>query len=195
MKAIKFAVLLLAANLIWQCSNVPITSIPKIRKIDFETTDVGKLRAVVKIPDAIDISKVEVNFEVVLESEGEVLQHSTTLQRYEGDPATKALFAREAEDGFNMAAFRVPPSDYAKINAMRKTALEWDAAGRSGRGGTGMAIEHACYLPDRDVEGLKGDLWVSTEETGGYVLFLRNVNLSKSELEKNGGDFSKLQCD
>ncbi len=166
------------------CSNVPVTSIPKLQAIDFKTTDLSKLATVAKIPNVIDTSTLEITYTVEIESGENKESFSSILQEWKGDAETQALIAKNAENGYQLLAYKFPSKDIAKAQSMRKLGDKWKEENGNAKGRAGVFFKNICLKAEYKGEKLKGNLWVRTEETGSYILLLKNLDITPDKTDE-----------
>ncbi len=166
------------------CGNVPVTSLPKINAIDFKTTDLEQLEAVAKVPLAIDTTKLEVVYVLKISTEGKSKEFTSLLERWDGNAETRDFFEKHEEAGYQILSYRMSASDIVKADDMRNLASQWKEEYGWAKGEAGVFLRKYCYRQSQDLNDLRGNLWIRTEETDGYVLMFKDLDLRPENSEQ-----------
>ena len=81
---------------------MPVTSLPTLRKIDMETTDLAELRAIVKYPETIDFKQESLNMTAFTEMDGNRKDVAAKLQLGAADQVDKAMRDNLTESGYRV---------------------------------------------------------------------------------------------
>src|SRR5262249_32166048 len=94
------------------CGHVPVTSIYKLWKADFATTDPALLRAAVRIPAALKPLPEGVKLDIKTWTEGDPDKHEEhlVLKEVTAEPDLAPLRS-EQRAGFTVHVFRIDPAD------------------------------------------------------------------------------------
>jgi len=148
------------------CGHMPVTSMVRLARIDFQTTDLERLRVAVKLPRMLKAR-----------TDGTMLRIGVKLANgveEARDFALREVSDAEAEPGAQ--AFAIAVADVAQLHAFR-AALVLRQQGGSG-GSLTIAVRpdvcRAAPLPDGPVPFTT---WLKTAETNGYVPLARDVDL------------------
>ena len=159
------------------CGHMPVTSMVKLARIDFETTDPAQLRAAVKLPRAL---RPQAN--------GVVLRIAVQVGRAPEDARDFMLLelpepaelAREAADGSHIFAYRIDDSDLARLKAFRNELIARKTAGQSSgqKGSISISVRpQACKTSELPDGPLYFTTYLRTAETKDYVALARDVDL------------------
>ena len=158
------------------CSKVPVTSMMKLARIDFETTDLSALRAAILLPASLRPSPGTGRLTVVLEqSDGSTEKHTFKLREIE-DPEA-AMLNEEAESAGRIYAYTLSSRAVRTFEQLRREAL---AARGNGRGGSKMTLSiaaDACHVADPQQGRLAITTYLKTKETRSFVPLVRNFDL------------------
>lgn len=164
-----------AALVLGGCSSVPLTSIPRLARIDAKTTDLSMLRVAVQLPEALRPRSDGVKLDVVTKVAGEA--------------ETKTSFAMvEMSDARDRAGLPVPPpgstyayrlssADAARFEALRASMVEQGKQGKRGSMGLGVAAKEFCRTNAAPQASLPVSIYLMTSETKSFVSVVRDFDL------------------
>jgi len=161
---------------------MPVTSLLKLSKVDFATTDPQALRAAVAVPDSLLPQRV------VLRLTGRIGKgpdrHEEFQLEEDADPALPGSLA-DAKAGVRIAAYRLTPADAARLSAFR-TSLFRQKAISGGVGELEMTIHPEACLVSPPAEGpVRATTYIKTSETGAYVALARDIDLRTVDPERD----------
>jgi hypothetical protein len=153
------------------CGHMPVTSLVKLARIDFETSDVAQLRAAVKLP-------------VALRPRSVVLRIAVTVGRSGAETRDFALrelpepgeLARESGGEARVHAYRIDDPDLARLSAFRSELIARKSAGRGGAISISV-LPQACKSGELPDGPLYFTTYLRTAETVDYVTLARDVDL------------------
>jgi hypothetical protein len=166
------SVLLLTA--LTACGHMPVTSLLKLSKVDFATTDPQALRAAVAVPDSLLPQRV------VLRLTGRIDKGPDQREKFQleefADPALlDSVTGTKA--GLRIAAYRLTAADAARLSAFR-TSLFRQKAASGGVGELEMTIHpEACLISPPEQGPVLATTYLKTSETGTYVALARDFDL------------------
>ncbi len=157
------------------CTQMPISSMLKLRGVRFESTDISALRAGVAFPEGLRPLHGTAKLTVEIEpGDGSKLKRSFRLQELGGADA-RAL-ADEAGTA-NIAAYRIAPNDQPDLEAFRHQVLAARAkAARDPSLKLSVAAE-ACRTGPLPNGALLLTTYLKTSETGRFVTLARGFDL------------------
>lgn len=179
---------LFAALVLIGCTTVPLTSMPRLARIDWEVTDISKAMIVLRYDEALRFDPSKIRFTFLIE-EASVnsanvagkpgrWEFITYLEANRPDQEAHKLMARQEKGGMKLASLAFASDAVGKIHEFRETIKALQKADREGSAGIAISLGGAC-LDNSRVEGdARGDVWIRTEETRGFVLAMRNVDLT-----------------
>lgn len=157
------------------CGHMPVTSMVKLARVDFQTTDPEKLRVAVKLPDMLKARAEGSLLRITVRlAKGEEETQDFSLR--EIDRSELSSLAGESEVGFDLAVYALAPSEVQRLRLFRAALAQRQ---KSGSGGTiTIAVRpEACRtarLPDGPV---RFSTYLKTAETGGFVPLARDIDL------------------
>jgi hypothetical protein len=157
------------------CGHVPVTSMVRLARIDFETTDPERLRVAVKLPQALKAR-----------AEGTVLRITVRLASGAEESRDFSLrevdereaLAGEAEAGAEIATFAVATRDVAELRLFRAALIQKQKGG-SGGALTIKVKPDACRTEPLPNGPVLFSTYLKTAETNGYVPLTRDVDLRR----------------
>ncbi len=159
------------------CGHVPLTSIPKLLKIDFATTNIAEMRAAVRLPADIRPQPGGVILKVTSEpGAGGRHERSYALEEV-ADPLERAPLLGAAKDG-HLVVYRLGLRDAAQLAAFRQemAAVE-KSSGRKNRGSISIGAEKVCRTGALQDKPLYATSFLKTSETDGFVVLTSNVDV------------------
>jgi hypothetical protein len=158
------------------CSAVPLTSIPRLARIDARTTDLSMLRVAVQLPDALRPRSGGVKLDVVTKVAGEA-ETKTSFAMMEMSEARERAGLPAPPQGSSTYAYRLSPADAARFEALRASMIEQGKKGRRGSMGLGVAAREFCRANAGPPASLPVTIYLMTSETKGFVPVVRDFDL------------------
>lgn len=170
---------LVAASLAGACGHVPLTSLPKLSRIDIRTTKLTDLRASLSVPADIRPLPGGVTMTIVVEpKEGGRHERKVVLEEVR-DAVELAALPVMVSPGRRLTVFRLSPADAARLTVFRDEMLL--GAGQSGnRGSLSLAADKACRTGDLSGKPIPMTGYLKTSETQDYVPLMRDVDLREA---------------
>ena len=173
-KALAMVLILATAG----CGHMPVTSMVRLARVEFDKTDPALLRAAVKLPRMLRprAQGVALRISVKLRS-GEEETHDFVLREVT-DPAELMALRDELDAATHIYAYRLDAKEAARVSAMRESLKQKQAA--SGTRGGSLTIEikpEVCRTGEIAGQPLLLTTYLRTGETDGYVPLARNVDL------------------
>lgn len=176
------------------CATIPVSSIYKLRNFDLATTDVAKLRIAVQIPQSIRIRPAGVRMVVAArlangsfdQREAFVLDELDRLTGSAGQQPKPAKWT-------HVAAYRLKSTDTDRMIGFReKIAQLKQRHGDEVKGSISVNVDSCAraLIADGPVHITT---WIKSEETAGYVVLNRNLDL-RGESEKAGQPLEIKPC-
>ena len=166
----------LVAGLLAGCGHTPVSSMIKLARVDFTTTDPAELRTAVKLPRAVWPRSVALRVGVKLASGHEEFEDFTL--REVSEPNDLLELRQELDAGSHIYAYRLDDREVARITGFRN-ALQKKQAASGGKGGalTIAVRPDACRTGELPGRTLSVTTYLRTKETGAYVPLARDVDL------------------
>ncbi|WP_315703929.1 MULTISPECIES: hypothetical protein [unclassified Bradyrhizobium] len=155
------------------CSHMPVTSMVKLARVDFQTSDPAQLRAAVKLPISLRPLPGGVVLRIVVRRRGAAEEQREFVLRELAEPAA---LAREAEAATRIYAYRLDEADAAKLLAFRAELMERKSAGGGGSVTISIAPK-ACKTFELPEGPIYVTTYLRTAETVEYVTLARDVDL------------------
>lgn len=157
------------------CTQMPVSSMLKLREVRFETSDISALRAGVAFPKGLRPLRGTARLAIEVEpGDGSRLVHSFRLQELGG--ADALALANEAGTE-NVVAYGITPSDQLALQSFRSEVLAARAKAE-GRPALRLSVAaDACRssaLPDG---AIFFSTYLKTNETGRFVTLARGIDL------------------
>lgn len=173
------ACLLLLAGLLAGCGHVPLTSLPKLAKIDVRTTDLAQLRAGISLPADIRPLPGGVTMTITaLPKDGGRHERKAVLEEVR-DAAELASLPVLAAPGRRFTLFRLSAADVARLGAFREEMFAGPQQSGN-RGSLSLGADKACRLGDLSAEPVTMTGYLRTSETQDYVLLMRDFDLTEA---------------
>ncbi|QIP09067.1 hypothetical protein [Bradyrhizobium symbiodeficiens] len=158
------------------CSSVPLTSIPRLARIDAKTTDLSMLRVAVQLPEVLRPRSGGVKLDVVAKVAGEA-EAKTSFSMMETSEARDGGGLPAPPQGSSTHAYRLSPADAARFEALRTAMVEQGKQGRRGSMGLGLAAKEFCLANATPQASLPVTIYLMTSETKSFVPVVRDFDM------------------
>lgn len=174
----RFQCAIVLAAILAGCGHVPLRSIPKLLKIDFDTTALPELRAAVLLPAQIRPAPKGVIMTVTaLPAAGGKHERSYALEPVT-DGAELAQLPPHDSEKTRLIAYRLAPGDAAQLDVFRQEMLAVaKQSGQKNKGALGISAEKICHSGGLSSGPLYMTSYLKTSETGEYVILAKDVDL------------------
>lgn len=166
-----------AAGLLAACGHVPVTSMLKLARIDFKTTDPASLRVAVKLPSSIKPQRDKLRLRVAVQLPGSDETTQDFVLSEISDPAELAMLREEAGAGAHVFAYRLDTAEANKLVAFREDLLKKKQEGSRGGGLKINVVPEACRSGVVASGEVPFTTYLRTPETGGYVTLAEDVDM------------------
>lgn len=155
------------------CGHTPVTSMVKLARVDFETSDPAQLRAAIKLPKSLRPRPNGMSLRVAVRV-GRAPEEARDFALREL-PAPPEL-VREADADSQVFAYRIDDADLPRLAAFRSELI---AKKSSGQGGSiSISVQpQACKTAELAEGPVYLTSYLRTAETGAYVTLARDVDL------------------
>jgi hypothetical protein len=155
------------------CSHMPVTSMVKLARVDFETSDPVQLRAAIKLPRTLRPRPNGVALRIAVQVGRAPEEARDFILREMPEPAE---LTREAGADSHIFAYRIDDSDLARLIAFRGELIAKKSSGQKGSISISVRPQacKAAELPDGPVYFTT---YLRTAETKDYVALARDVDL------------------
>ena len=155
------------------CSHMPVTSMVKLARVDFETSDPVQLRAAIKLPRTLRPRPNGVALRIAVQVGRAPEEARDFILREMPEPAE---LTREASADSHIFTYRIDDSDLTRLTAFRTELIAKKSSGQ--KGSISISVRpQACKageLPDGPVYFTT---YLRTAETKDYVALARDVDL------------------
>ena len=155
------------------CSHMPVTSMVKLARVDFETSDPAQLRAAIKLPRTLRPRANGVALRIAVQV-GRAPEEARDFMLHElPEPAE---LTREAGAGSHIFAYRIDDADLARMAAFRAELMAKKSSGQ--RGSISISVRpQACKAGELPNGPIYFTTYLRTAETKDYVALARDVDL------------------
>jgi len=155
------------------CSHMPVTSMVKLARVDFETSDPAQLRAAIKLPRALRAQPKGVALRIAVQV-GRGPEEARDFMLHEiPEPAE---LARENGAGSHIFAYRIDDADLARLAAFRTELIAKKSSGQ--KGSISISVRpQACKVGELPDGPIYFSTYLRTAETRDYVTLARDVDL------------------
>lgn len=155
------------------CSHMPVTSMVKLARVDFETSDPAQLRAAIKLPRSLRARPNGVALRISVQVGREAEEARDFLLRELPEPAE---LARENSAGNHIFAYRIDDADLARLAAFRAELIAKKSSGQ--KGSISISVRpQACKVGELPDGPIYFSTFLRTAETRDYVTLARDVDL------------------
>ncbi|RZI38938.1 hypothetical protein EGT07_31585, partial [Herbaspirillum sp. HC18] len=143
---------------------VPLTSIPRLARIDAKTTDLSMLRVAVQLPEVLRPRSGGIKLDVVTKVAGEA-EAKTSFSMMEMSEQRDGADLPPPRLGSAIRAYALSPADAARFETLRAAMVEHGRQGRRGSMGLGVAAKEFCRANAAPQSALPVTIYLMTSET------------------------------
>ena len=155
------------------CSHMPVTSMVKLARVDFETSDPAQLRAAIKLPHTLRPRPNGVALRIAVQVGRAPEEARDFMLRELPEPAE---LAREAGADSHIYAYRIDDADLTRLAAFRAELIAKKNSGQ--RGSISISVRpQACKAGELPDGPIYFTTYLRTSETKDYVALARDVDL------------------
>lgn len=159
--------------LLWGCGYVPVTSLVKLARIDFKTSDPAQLRAAFKLPLVLRPLPHGVVLRIGVKGGRASDETRDFVLRELPEPAE---LASEMSDDTRVYAYRLEDADVARLAAFRAELIARKSAGQGGNASI-QVLPRACKTAELPQGPIYFTSYLRTAETVDYVTLARDLDL------------------
>jgi hypothetical protein len=156
---------------------MPVTSMVKLARVDFETSDPAQLRAAIKLPRTLRPRPNGVALRIAVQVGRAPEEASDFMLRELPEPAE---LTREAGADSHIFAYRIDDADLARLAAFRAELIARKSSAQSSgqKGSISISVRpQACKAGELPDGPLYFTTYLRTAETKNYVALARDVDL------------------
>lgn len=155
------------------CSHMPVTSMIKLARVDFETSDPAQLRAAIKLPRSLQARPNGVALRISVQVGRTAEESRDFMLRELPEPGE---LTREAGAGSHIFAYRIDDADLARLAAFRAELIAKKSSGQ--KGSISISVRpQACKVGELPDGPIYFSTYLRTAETKDYVALARDVDL------------------
>jgi hypothetical protein len=155
------------------CSHMPVTSMVKLARVDFETSDPAQLRAAIKLPRTLRPQPKGVALRIAVQVGRAPEEARDFMLRELPEPAE---LTREAGAGSHIFAYRIDDADLARLAAFRAELIAKKSSGQ--RASISISVRpQACKAGELPDGPIYFSTYLRTAETKDYVALAHDVDL------------------
>jgi hypothetical protein len=155
------------------CSHMPVTSMVKLARVDFETSDPAQLRAAIKLPRALRPRPSGVTLRIAVQVGRAPEEARDFMLREMPEPSE---LTREAGADSHIFAYRIDDADLARLAAFRAELIAKKSSGQ--KGSISISVRpQACKAGELPDGPIYFTTYLRTAETKDYVALARGVDL------------------
>jgi hypothetical protein len=155
------------------CSHMPVTSMVKLARVDFETSDPAQLRAAIKLPRTLRAQPKGVALRIAVQVGRAPEEARDFMLREMPEPAE---LTREASAGSHIFAYRIDDADLARLATFRTELIAKKSSGQ--KGSISISVRpQACKVGELPDGPIYFSTYLRTAETKEYVTLARDVDL------------------
>jgi hypothetical protein len=137
--------LLLISLALSGCLGTPLSSLPRLARLDFLTMDFSEVRAGLRLPAALGLRPGDAVMTVKTRTEG---SQAETVDRFvlveATEPAERAPLAGEAKPGFALSVWQIAPGDVPRLAAIQERSRASREHGPRIRGSVEIRVSGGC---------------------------------------------------
>lgn len=172
-------VCLLLAGFLTGCGHVPLTSLPKLAKIDIKTTDLAQLRAGINLPADIRPLPGGVTMTITaLPKDGGRHERKVVLEEVR-DATDLASLPVLTAPGRRFTLLKLSSADVARLGAFREEMFVGPQQSGN-RGSLSLGADKACRIGELSPRPITMTGYLRTSETQDYVLLMRDFDLTEA---------------
>jgi len=152
---------------------MPVTSMVKLARVDFETSDPAQLRAAIKLPRTLRPRRNGVVLRIAVQVGRSPEEARDFMLRELPEPAE---LTREAGAESHIFAYRIDDADLARLAAFRAELIAKKSSGQ--KGSISISVRpQACKAGELPDGPIYFTTYLRTSETKDYVALARDVDL------------------
>jgi hypothetical protein len=126
------------------CLSTPITSLPRLMRLDFATLDMSDVRAGLRLPGMLRIRPGDATMTIRTRVEGGQPTEDAFVLEEVSDDRERAGLAGEGRAGFALSVWRVAAADVPRIAAIQQRVRASLASGPRVRGSLEIKVSGGC---------------------------------------------------
>ncbi len=170
--------MLLALLVLGGCLSTPLSSLPKLARLDFLTMDFAEVRAGLRQPSALALRPGDFVMTVKTKTEG---SSDETVDRFvlveAAEPAERHPLSMEAKPGFVLSVWRIAPEDVPRLAAIQERTRVSIKYGPRVRGSIEIAVTGGCVREDIPAGPLPVSTYLKPARDESFITLSANADL------------------
>jgi hypothetical protein len=161
------------------CSSVPISSLPKLSKVDFLTTDLDRLRVALTLPSQVKPGKNGVVLSVNYAPTGAAPEQSYIILNETRRDADRVGLPTVTSSQQRTYAYKLETSEAKKFENVRQRIQVAKEKGVKGTLDISVVTKEFCSTGVLPAGPVLTTIYIASVETEGYVVASRNLDLTQ----------------
>jgi hypothetical protein len=171
-----FRVLVLCSAALSGCTSIPLTSMVKLSRIDFMTTDLKLFRFALTMPNDLRPQPGGVHMDLAYQ-QGDKPEEKRVVKLEESKEPRDLVGLPQAPQGKKTYVYRLPASEVTTLNQIRNDAAAAKSQGKNGSLTMGIAAKEFCTINKLPDAPLLVTSFVLSSENIDYIVLTRDIDL------------------
>jgi hypothetical protein len=167
---------LCAVTALSACTSIPISSMVKLSRIDFMTTDLRLFRFALTVPDDLKPQPGGVHLDLAYQ-QGDKPEEKRVIKLEESTSSPDFVGLPAAPEGTKTYVYRLPANEVATLNKIRNDAAAEKSKGKKGTLRMGIAAKEFCANKKIPNAPLLVTTYILSSENNEYVVLTRDIDL------------------
>jgi hypothetical protein len=164
------------ATAVSACTSIPVSSLYRLSRIDFLTTDLSRFRFAITVPNSLRPQLGGVQMDLAY-TQGDKPEEKRVVHLEQSTAAADFVGLPPAQEGSQIFVFKLPTREVATLNKIRSDAILAKARQQKGSLSMGIAAKEFCTLGAVPKTALLITTYVLSSENSEYVMLTRNADL------------------
>jgi hypothetical protein len=167
---------LCAAFALSACTSIPISSMYRLSRIDFLTTDLSRFRFALTIPNELRPQPGGVHMDLAF-TQGDKPEEKRVVKLEQSTSAPDFVGLPVAPTGTKTYVYRLPQNEVTTLNKIRSDAILAKARNQKGSLSMGIAAKEFCATSAIPKAPLLVTTYVLSSENNEFVILTRDIDL------------------
>lgn len=189
------AALVLPVMLAGCLTSVPLTSIPKLMRLDFLLMDFQYVRVGLRLPSILTLRTGDAAMIITTKTDGVAGETVDVFGLVEDtDTASRAALAQEAVRDFTISVWRVSPEDVSRLAAIQERSRRPRTSGPRTSGSVAIQISGACAKGPIPAGPVRVSSYLKAAQKDDYIPLARNFDL-RNEIKATDWEQKIRRCE
>lgn len=161
------------------CLSTPITSLPRLMRLDLATMDMAEIRAGLRLPAMLRVRAGDAVMTVRLRPEGGQPSEEVFVLAEVAEDREQVALAREARPGHALSVWRIAPADLDRIGAIQQRVRQSRASGPRVRGSLEIRIGGGCRTAPIPPGPVAMSSYLKPGRTETYITLVEDLDLRR----------------